>query len=684
LFAWIGPFFGSSGAPAPAGPAPVVDPTPNPPSRLDALLRRLALPALAPWLGRKQREYLQDLLDRFEAGDLDAALRRAIPLGADDAPPLPPALGLPAPRDDLALSFARARRAAGLGADTSVRDLLRERYRRALAKLITEGRIEDAAFVLVELLREPREAVDLLERHERWELAAKIAEHAGFAVEVVARLHLRAGHLDRAVALARRSGAFPAIVAMIEGVDRAQATTLRAAWGAHLAAAGDPAGAVAACWPVEALRPRSLRWLDDALAAGGPAGVRLIPQRLLVEPERFPEVRGQVEAVLSGEEPEDRRARVALSEGLRAAGDPGARALSRTLLRRLVADRAAHADIPAGELEALRLFADDPALAYDLPTPPPPPSRVPRDHTIHASDRGTTSVLDVAPLPRARVVLALGEAGCRIVGRDGRWIHHFDEPTDALVMHDAGTRALAVARRAGGVRLSRVDMVDGRAERWFDAPVTRFTTSYDGSFWFVAEGTRVLALDPLADRPTVLWSVDTGGEVTHLARTPAQLTVGVGGAVHQIWRYALPSLRLVERADRAADAWPRTWVGDGALLDTAPVRPGEGNSGLLPIRIDLSGRLEQRLLAVPLGGVGRTPIAALWRPTLTAVSIRTEVGVTTLLHHGLSHRTLRIDQAGARAATLRVDPFTVAIGDDLGRALVFDLASEALTRSVRT
>jgi hypothetical protein len=156
------------------------------PSALSRLFQRLqrwsAMALLRSQLGRvlahRHARYLSQLLNMFEQGRLDEALRHAIPLGGQSDEPARPALGLPSPRENLAITSGRQSSASFFwGADIHAE--LRRRYRLAVEQLTKAGRIEEAAFVLVELLQATEEAVGLLEKHGKLELAAKVAESRG-------------------------------------------------------------------------------------------------------------------------------------------------------------------------------------------------------------------------------------------------------------------------------------------------------------------------------------------------------------------------------------------------------------------------------------------------------------------------------------------------------------------------
>ena len=66
-------------------------------------LRLLHTSRLARVLGRRQAAYLGKMMDMFERGDLNEALKHAIPLGDLSSLDQRPALGLPSPRNNLSI-----------------------------------------------------------------------------------------------------------------------------------------------------------------------------------------------------------------------------------------------------------------------------------------------------------------------------------------------------------------------------------------------------------------------------------------------------------------------------------------------------------------------------------------------------------------------------------------------------
>src|SRR5947209_2395367 len=107
----------------------------------------------------------------FGGGGLRGAPRHAIPPGGlPGTDPLPPAFGALRPRLNLNIHPAVAAPGSVFYGE-SLHDRLRRLYRGAFERLESEGRIDEAAFVLAELLQANEEAVAFLERHGRLRLA---------------------------------------------------------------------------------------------------------------------------------------------------------------------------------------------------------------------------------------------------------------------------------------------------------------------------------------------------------------------------------------------------------------------------------------------------------------------------------------------------------------------------------
>ncbi|HEX7640129.1 MAG TPA: bpX6 domain-containing protein, partial [Burkholderiaceae bacterium] len=229
------------------------------PQRWRAWLARLAMTSgVADLIGRQHAAYVRRMLALFEHGDLDAALRHALPLGSGQNS-LGQALGRLAPQRELALG-----RQPGAGTRVGIGDKLEQHlralYRRTFEQLDHAGRIDEATYVLAELLAQRGEALDYLEKHARHAQAAELALAWDMPAARIVRLMARAGDWRRAVLVAERDDAFAAAVAQLEPRWPDAATRLRREWARRLAASGRLLAAVQAIWPIETERASALGW----------------------------------------------------------------------------------------------------------------------------------------------------------------------------------------------------------------------------------------------------------------------------------------------------------------------------------------------------------------------------------------------------------------------------------------
>jgi hypothetical protein len=162
-------------------------------------------------LGR-QEAALRELLRQFREGDLEAALRRALPVGDDTGRGGQAAGGAELPTHNLRYSLAdllgggAGRASVWLGGGDVMRDLAAE-YRKAAREATERGDWRRAAFIYGKLLRDYRAAAAVLSRGGLHRDAALLYLDKVGDVLAAARSFEAAGDADRAVALFRRHGA---------------------------------------------------------------------------------------------------------------------------------------------------------------------------------------------------------------------------------------------------------------------------------------------------------------------------------------------------------------------------------------------------------------------------------------------------------------------------------------------
>ncbi|QNQ08483.1 hypothetical protein [Sphingomonas alpina] len=143
------------------------------------------------------------------SGDIDSALRLALKLGKENAGKSRSLFPnrLPDIRARLDFSFGGGGYAMPiLGGDSY--HALRTRYAELAKKLERDGDFRRAAYVHSQLLEDHRTAVLTLEKGELYRDAARLALDAKLEPALAIRMFYKAGELDTALALARRTGCF--------------------------------------------------------------------------------------------------------------------------------------------------------------------------------------------------------------------------------------------------------------------------------------------------------------------------------------------------------------------------------------------------------------------------------------------------------------------------------------------
>jgi hypothetical protein len=644
-------------------------------------------------IGRKQAEYVQRMMEMFERGDLTEALRHAIPLGGKDGLPASPALGVPSARADLRISLGSAVSSSALLLGGDLWDQLQRLYRAAFERLSGEGRIEEAAFILAELLQSSEEAVAFLERHGRTRAAAELAEARELPPGLVVRQWFLAGERARAVRIARRFRAFSDALLRLKG--HPEEPELRCLWAEELAETGNYAAAVEVIWPIAGEQKRAAAWIEAAIEQGGEPAARMLVRKIALLPETFHTVRAQVLALLRDRTPNaptDRRAFAnALLHGPRT---PATEVLARPAARALVEDGARFGDsITQTLVSQLAAFSGDDALRIDLPTWPAvvrPWLRsldTKRSIAIDAADTGTLPVFDAAYLPNGQIALALGEAGVRVLRRrpDDAFFH-LDQPAHHLVVADRGDRALALASRDEAFRVARLDLIGRRTEVWCEAIVTAFAPDFDGAEWVVADSNRLLSIDAADPRFEALRAFPLDGHAFRIARSPSACAVFAEDRAERggLWlRFELPEWTL-----RARKPCPLTEpdfkLGQGFGLHTNAVASLAGPARLT-LRWSNEADTERRLDLATFADPPLSPSSIELCPGWVACAFHAKAGVVVRLFDDIELKErATITLGGARNVCLRLWNETLTVGDDRGRVLVIELAHGSVIRSIRT
>ncbi|MEK8029554.1 bpX6 domain-containing protein [Ideonella sp. DXS29W] len=531
---------------------------PSPPQRWRDWLARWAVTTqLARFMGRRQAAYLRKTMELFESGRLEEALRHAIPLGGD-GDSLGQAFGAPTPRQDLSLSRGRT---AGPSIDPGLdaTNYLRRLYRQSFERLDREGRIDEAVFVLAELLESRTEALDYLEKHQRFAQAAELSLAWDSPPAVIVRLHALAGDWRKALAVARRDRAFADAVVLLEKRWPDAAARLREEWARHLAAQGDWLQAVEVIWPIPALHTQAADWLLSAEAAGGGLGAAALVKRAVLWPDTLKHDAERLQALR--DDPELHVERHAMAQSLLAmkTWPEAAARLARLINPGLLADHAAgQLTLSRSDLERMLSRAGDACFDADAPlaqlVSPQIKPLASRGELLAGQppEAGALGIHDAALLDDGCCLVALGESGAAVVDRRGRWVARFAVPAYRIVIADSRRVALVMAPRDRLWRVTRLELTSRRAIDLGVADLGHVATEFDGVAWTVLAGTRLRVLDTQHSLQEVLWQVsDLPGTALGLTVQSdlEQVALVNGDGAVELWSYQLPRRRLLSRGD---------------------------------------------------------------------------------------------------------------------------------------
>jgi hypothetical protein len=666
-------------------------------------------------LGMRHGRYLARLMAMMQSGDLDQGLRHAIPLS--DAAVLGERrmgwFSTPRPRTDLSIDPFRAR---GQGPawvlPGQIFQYLRNLYRQAFQRLEVQGRIEEAAFVLTELLASHAEAVSFLEKHGRLHLAAEIAEAKKLSPALAVRLWWLAKERKRAITLAIRTGEFERAIQHLSGSHPHEADVLRLVWAERLAASGKYIAAVNAVWRLPNKRHRALPWLDQAIELGGTAGGVALAWKAARFPESFPQVLPRVEGLLADQNGETARARNAFTDSLRhEVKNPESQTLARLAIRSLVRDvQQGLAAVHPEDLRHLLDYTEDASLRADVPRLEAlqcDPKDLPQAQAIEiaAGDVGRRSITDLALLPDGKMLLALGEAGLLFLSRDGRPIAESNQPAHQLVISDDGSRAIGIAHRGSVSRLVLVNLVARTAAYWCDTTITAHTRDFDGSAWFVADGADVFLIDTLARGFEALWRIPDFGNVRVLKRNRKKQILYVLSDNREqltLWTFQQPAWVLRVKSEYtmepgqgvpvAPDAkpWPILGRAAAALSDQGDVFE-QLSLGLPESKIFQSMIFQVKGQA---GSAGRVTVGSSLTPGRLryadsregwiAIPVWQENGIDVFrldISSGLGPLVARLQ--GATQIAVRFSDQALLCADDRGRVLGLDTVSGRVVRDLR-
>jgi hypothetical protein len=560
-------------------------------------------------MGLQHAAFLSKMLRDFDSGNFTEALRRAIPLGDGATPDAssPQKLGFLRPQHGLAWTNGIA---STIGVSAEFVSYLAECYRASFRALDKAGRIEEAAYVLIELLRETDEGIEYLARHGEYFKAAELAAARQLAPARVVRLWLLAGENARAYRHARLTRCFPAALQLL--ADRPDiAQQLRLEWAERLAGEHQYASAVEAIWPLAQQRERAKSWLALAKQQNSDLAPQLIACELTLDSDSLTELTPALNAFFADASEAAALERERLAGFLlRGRANLATRRVASALIRVLLADFS-RGRLPGDTvlLHRLEKYAEDPLWNADRARGELAPLRETlrtrnSPLELRAALAAEQVIFDVQALPNGRYLVALGDAGVVLVDANGRRLHYFKAPAHQLIgdigaqnafeNRSHGIRTIALAHRQSGlessaqpgqskrVELAILDLHTRTEFPWCSTVLSCYAAQFDGQLWAVGVERSLLVIDvpstPDSRAFEAIWHVgELPGAVHCIDLSVSALRLLL---VHSV----APSLVHPERVERHVFdyRWPELTLAKRTVLeDTPPQNPAAASEAAL-------------------------------------------------------------------------------------------------------
>lgn len=527
----------------------------------NAFTHYLMTSALAKAIGKAHAKHVQNMMDQFSDGNFEDALRNAIPLSnMQDA--------LEAKNYSLRLggqSLPQSIRPYSQSGGSSVLledNLLyqmRQMYEQAFRALDQQGNYKKAAFVLAELLRETDRAVQYLEKHKEYKLAAELAEGQKLTPSRIVRQWVLAKDVKRAMEVAVIAACYQEAITLLQSSHPKEADDLR--W--HCAnlhfRAGDIKAAVDIAWPIKEKRVEAIEWMKQSFRLGGEVGIQHLLRLALFDPdnyasyithidqqfqsESFREGLALIDEIISygNEKPNKRIASIAARYYLSTVAQ-GSLKFDRKRWNQLcmiAGDLTLRADVRGLDLNQFEGISKEKETLTNL---------------TFSSTHGRQAE-DCVLLVGGKKLIAFGESGVELWSSKGELLSRFSIPCHRIVVSDSSNTALLIANRSGYQIVNQFDLKSRSVNYWLDLDIHQWASSFDGHSWIVSNNDTVFVLDVLASEQSTLWSVkELPGLVTNIVRTENSFSVCLSAEEQfQIWVYELPNLYLQERSPHSTE-----------------------------------------------------------------------------------------------------------------------------------
>lgn len=515
--------------------------------------------ALGKAIGNAQAKFVQNMVKQFEDGNLDEALRNAIPLSnlhdAMKSGGTSLSRKLVGNNLDSIQPYAQ-----GGGGNVNLGDQvlaqLKAMYENAFKVMDSRGNYKKAAFILAELLRDIDRAVTYLEKHEQFQLAAELAEGQGLNPARIIRQWIIAGNTERAMHIAMISGAYEEAITALEHQHPKQADALRWQCALKHYQAGNLYSAVDIAWPMTEKRSTAITWMKARAQMGGELGARHLLRLALHDQDNYDRYLVQIDSLLKDNMPKEHLA--LYDEIISLAHLEGCKRIASLATRRyLISVAQARIAYDRTRWHKLCEAAGDLTLRADARNLQL--SNIAKRQYL--SDRSTVQSIQFEQTHGRRasdftlfdgniLLIAFGDSGLEIRNNKGKIIGRLTTPCHNIIISEEKSTALLITERSGYQQVHKFDLQTRTSTHWLDVSLSCWASSYDGNTWLAAKDDKLFVLDVQAPQQVALWNItDLGGEFISIQRTKINFTCCIQKEdAFELWTYSLPNLFLKERS----------------------------------------------------------------------------------------------------------------------------------------
>ncbi|WP_392564367.1 bpX6 domain-containing protein [Orbus wheelerorum] len=502
----------------------------------------------------RQGKYLDSMMKLFETGNLDEALKHAIPINGEQGFGQQ-FFGVPKPRNKLSLSEKIYGQGSSIYFNSKIQNRINQLYQKSFEQLVKENRVEEATFVLIELLNNLNKGIEFLEQNLRYQQALDIAIARDADPDIIVRLCCLTQQWDKAIIVAKRNNAFANAIMFLERDNQQSADNLRLIWANTLAERGEWLAAIDAIWPLKENRYLAEIWFDYAEKTEE-YNANIIVKRLILQPDAISLYQQYIEQLQV--DPTLYQERLALTFAILQHKKyiKNLRVLLSLLINVIISDIIQYTTAfnKADMLELLAL-SDDKALKFDLAM-----DRIKiKTHQSLAKDKncqkivyssvGQRIIYDAVPIRNGNYLIALGEAGIVVVDKMGKQLKHYMIAAYDIVLSHNLNQVLLLAKREDSYCVYKLDLATEKSMSLGYLKFDIFLSHFDGLNWTIIDNNVIQVLN-IEESPSIVWRMDLGQyrfDQVLANSTNEKWLLETPSKQYEIWNYSLPTRRLVAR-----------------------------------------------------------------------------------------------------------------------------------------